>query len=99
MALPVLCVDIGVADGIAAVDHPIVSHIDAYMGNARCIIGSFEENQITGLCIAAGDWGADVIKPWALVLPTLHPLWLMTLQTKPEQSKEVLELLSPQAWG
>ena len=62
MTLPIPCVQVGVADGIAAVDHPIVSHIDAYMGDARCVIGALEKYQIAGADAASGDRGADVIK-------------------------------------
>ena len=48
-------------DGVAAVEHPAVAHIDAYMRNARCVIGSLEENQITGLGVVG--WGGNVVEP------------------------------------
>ena len=61
MGLPVICVQIRVADGIATMDHHPVPHIDATMGNAGCIIGALEKDQIAGAGCAGG--GADVVKP------------------------------------
>ena len=61
MGLPIVRVEIGIMDGIAAVEHPSVAHIDAYMRNARRVIGSCEENQITGLGVVG--WGGNVVEP------------------------------------
>ena len=54
MCLPVTCVNVCVLDGVAAVDHHIVSDVDAHMGSSGGIISSFKENQITGTNIGAG---------------------------------------------
>ena len=48
MRLPVACVEIGVPDGIATMEHPAIAHIDAHMGNAGGIISPGEEYKITG---------------------------------------------------
>ena len=44
MGLPITCVEIGVPDGITAIEHPSVTHIDTAMSNARYIVGSGEEH-------------------------------------------------------
>ena len=44
MALPVLGVDDGVRNGISTVDHPIVAHIDAYMGDSGGVIGALKKD-------------------------------------------------------
>ena len=51
MLLPVGRVDGCVLDGIAAVQHHIVTDINAHMGHAGGVVGSFEEDEITGLCV------------------------------------------------
>lgn len=61
MTLPIPCVQVGVADGVAAMDHPIVSHIDTYMGDSGGVIGAFKEYQVTGANVALGNRGADVV--------------------------------------
>ena len=38
MGLPVTCVEVGVADGVAAMEHPAVAHIDAHMGDPRRVM-------------------------------------------------------------
>lgn len=60
MRLPVACVQVGVLDGISAMEHPAVPHIDAHMRNAGGIIRSGEEHQIAGQ--GAVCPGADVVK-------------------------------------
>ena len=42
-------------------DHLSVPRIDADMGNSRCIIGPFEENNVTGLCFSSTDRSADIV--------------------------------------
>ncbi len=61
MRLPVACVQICVADGISAMQHPAVTDINPAMAHARRVIGAFEEHQITGF----GRTGrrTDVIEP------------------------------------
>ena len=49
MGLPIAAVEVGIADGVATMEHPAVAHIDAYMGNACCVIGADKEHQITGI--------------------------------------------------
>ena len=61
MGLPVACIQIRVADGIARMDHHPVPHIDTTVGNAACIIGALKKDQIAGAGRAGG--GADVVKP------------------------------------
>ena len=66
MLLPIVAVDVGIGNGVAAVDHLPVAQIDAYMGHAvgvRRVVGMPEENQITGLGICHGYGGTDVVKP------------------------------------
>lgn len=48
MGLPVACVDISILDGVAAMQHNPVTHINAHMGNARCVISAGEKHQIAG---------------------------------------------------
>ena len=41
--------------------HPIAD-INPHMADARCVIGSFEENEIAGFGVGGGNRGADVAK-------------------------------------
>ena len=61
MGLPVARVQVGILDGVAAMQHHPVAHIDAYMRYAGCIVGAHEEHQIAGLGV--GYRGGDVIEP------------------------------------
>ena len=61
MGLPVAAVQVGVPDGISAMEHPAVPHIDAAMGYARRVIRSREENKVAGLGAACP--GGEVVKP------------------------------------
>ena len=61
MGLPIAAVQIGVTDGVAAMEHPAIPHINAAMGNARGVIGSREENQIAGLGVICP--GGNVVEP------------------------------------
>ena len=58
MALPVLGVDDGVRNGVSAVDHPIIPHINAHMGNAICLVGALEEGLVHG-AVLEGQVGAQ----------------------------------------
>lgn len=49
MGLPVACVEIGILDGVARVEHPAVPHIDAAMGHAGGIVGAGKEHKVAGL--------------------------------------------------
>ena len=60
MGLPIAAVQVGIADRVATMEHPAVAHIDATMGNSRCVIGADKKHQITGP--RAARPGADVIK-------------------------------------
>ena len=62
MRLPVGSVDGCVLDGIAAVQHHIVAHIDAHMGNARCVVCADKEDKIPRLHIGAGNRRTDIVK-------------------------------------
>ena len=48
MGLPVTCVEVGIADGVATMKHPAVAHIDAHMGNPRRVISPREKYQVAG---------------------------------------------------
>ena len=47
--------DIGVLDGVSGTDHHTVSEIYSSMAHAGGVVGTFEENQISGLCFCFGD--------------------------------------------
>ena len=57
MGLPVARVEVGVADGIATMEHPAIAHIDAHMGDPRGIVSPREEYQVAGFGAArpSGD--------------------------------------------
>ena len=61
MRLPVACVEIGVPNGIATMEHPAIAHIDAHMRNAGSIVSPGEEHEIAGAGAVCA--GADVVKP------------------------------------
>ena len=50
MFLPICRTDIRILDGIAAVDHHVVSHIDSHMAGSRRIVSTLKENQISRFC-------------------------------------------------
>ena len=60
MLLPIACVNACVLDGVSAVDHHSVADVDANMRSTGRIIGSLEEDQITGLGICRRYRSADV---------------------------------------
>lgn len=60
MGLPVAGFDGSIGNGVAAMDHHSVAHIDTHMGSTACVIGALKEDQISGLCGAAGNDIADV---------------------------------------
>ena len=37
MGLPIAAVEVGIADGVATMEHPAVAHIDAHMRNLSLI--------------------------------------------------------------
>ena len=59
MGLPVVRVEVGIADGISTMEHPAVAHINAHMGDPRRVISPREEYQVTGFGIARP--GGDVV--------------------------------------
>ena len=61
MGLPVARVQVGILDGVAAMQHHPVAHIDAHMGHTAGVIGAHEEHQIAGLGI--GYRGGNVVEP------------------------------------
>ena len=61
MGLPVACVQVGILDGIAAVQHHPVANIDTHMGHAAGVVGAHEEHQVAGLGV--GYWGGNVVEP------------------------------------
>ena len=77
MGLPVTCVEVGILDGVAAMQHHPIAHIDAYMRYAGCVVGAHEKHQIAGLGI--GYRGGNVVEPLAPSRPVLHrPLLVST---------------------
>ena len=60
MALPIICIQICIFDGVSAVNHGIIAHINAAVGYPRGVIGALEKHQITGLGVGNGDGGADI---------------------------------------
>ena len=71
MCLPVACGDVCILDGVAAVEHFIVAHIDAHMRSPCRIIGALEENQITGLGVGCGHSGADASQSFCAKPPEI----------------------------
>ena len=61
MGLPVACVQVGILDGVTAMQHHPVADINAHMGHAAGIVGAHEEHQIAGLGV--GYWGRDIVEP------------------------------------
>ena len=59
MGLPVARIEVGVADGVATMEHPAVAHIDAHMGDPRRVISPREEHQVAGF--RAARPGGDVV--------------------------------------
>ena len=44
-----------VLDGVAGTDHHAVAQIDSGMAHAGGVVGSFEKDQISGLCFGFGN--------------------------------------------
>ena len=60
MGLPVRRVEGCVLDGISAVEHDLIAHINSHMGNAAGVISPLKKDQITGL--RTGNGRTDVIE-------------------------------------
>ena len=73
MALPVLGVDNGVRNRVSAVDHPIVAHIDAYMGDSGGVVGALKKIKSPGRALLRETGVQALNKPWADVLPRFQP--------------------------
>ena len=76
MASPVARVDGSVVNGVAAVEHPVIAHIDAHMGCARGVVGLFKENKVARTGAFRGDIGAhapQTLRPQ----PAEHRLFLL----------------------
>ena len=64
MFLPVGRADTGVFDGVATVNHHIVAHINADVGDRPgAVIGAGKENQISGPGFILWNDGALVVNP------------------------------------
>ena len=62
MLRPVGTCDVGVLDGVAAVQHFIVAHINADVRNRHsAVIGSREKDNVPRLCLGGRDDGALVV--------------------------------------
>ena len=59
MGLPVTRVEVGIADGVATMEHPAVAHINAHMGDPRRVISPREKYQVAGF--GAARPGGDVV--------------------------------------
>ena len=55
MLLPVGRVNVCVLDGVSGTDHHAVAQINPSMAHAGGVVGSFEKDQITGLCFCFGN--------------------------------------------
>lgn len=51
MLLPVIRCDVGILDGISAMNHHVVAQIDADMGSSRGIVSALKENEVAGLAL------------------------------------------------
>ena len=76
MASPVARVDGSVVNGVAAVEHPVIAHIDAHMGRACGIVGLFKENKVAGTGAFRGNIGAHTPQPLR-AQPAEHRLFLL----------------------
>ena len=47
--------NIGILYGVSSADHHAVAKVDAHMTFSRSIVGSLEENKVTGLCFGLAD--------------------------------------------
>lgn len=66
MALPIAALGAGVGDGVAAVDHHPIAHIDAHMGSVAGVwgvVGVVEEDQVPRLRLVGRDDVADIFQP------------------------------------
>ena len=55
MLLPVGRVNVCVLDGVSGTDHHAVAQIDSGMAHAGGVVGAFEKDQISGLCLCLAD--------------------------------------------
>jgi hypothetical protein len=76
MASPAARVDVRVLNGVAAVEHHIVAHIDAHMGRACGVVGLFKENKVSGTGALRGNIGAHAPQPLR-AQPAEHRLFLL----------------------
>ena len=60
MGLPVACIEICETNGISAMEHHPITHINADMGNAGGVVCADEKHKVAGL--RGGCAGADVTK-------------------------------------
>ena len=59
MGLPVARVEVGIADGVATMEHPAIAHIDTHMGDPRGIVSPREKYQVAGFGTARP--GGDIV--------------------------------------
>ena len=76
MASPAARVDGSVVNGVAAVEHPVIAHIDAHMGRACGVVGLFKENKVSGTGALRGNIGAHAPQPLR-AQPAEHRLFLL----------------------
>jgi hypothetical protein len=48
MRLPIGAVKVGIGNGISAMDHHGIAHIDSYMGNAGGVVCPREKHKVAG---------------------------------------------------
>ena len=63
MVLPVGCIDAGILNGVASMNHLTIAHIDSHMADIGRIIGALKENDVTRLGIGWADRRRDVVNP------------------------------------
>ena len=71
MCLPVACGDVCILDRISAVQHFIIAYIDPDVRSSCSVIGSLEEDQITGLGVGCGHSGADASQSFCAKPPEI----------------------------
>ena len=101
MRLPIGIAEIGIADGIAAVQHHPVAHIDAAMRDSGDIFAhrALKEHDVSGLHLVIRHGAAQAAQPLSAQPAGVADAAGCEHETKPEQSKLVSGLAPPQTYG
>ena len=98
MRLPIGIAEIGIADGVAAVQHHPVAHIDAAMRDSSDIRAhrAFKKHDVSGLRLVIRHGAAQAAQPLGSQPAGVVNTAVCEYETKPEQSKRVSGLAPPQ---